>query len=353
MNGHKFDETLYDAEQIKLMEERLIVLDKDDNPIGEDSKKTCHLMQNILPPRSLLHRAFSCFLFRPSDGRLLLQQRAQEKITFPLMWTNTCCSHPLAIKQEMEAQDVVGVRRAVRRKLDHELGIKPDSINLDELLFITRIHYLAPSDGLWGEHEIDYVVFATADVELEVNPNEVADTRWVSKAELEDFFKDSSVTFTPWFKLIAQSFLYKWWDALLAQTAKQSSKLVADTQALRPLVTQQDQSTIHRLAFDDLHRAFVSRLTGEPCSRGDIKRVFADLILLQAGIKLVRYSLEICKALLLWLCEICDSDGRERGWYTVFRVEVLQMIVAKFARTSMRCQSLSVCKETLVSKKRG
>lgn len=23
-------------------------------------------------------------------------------------------------------------------------------------------------------------------------------------------------TFTPWFKLIAESFLYKWWDALLA-----------------------------------------------------------------------------------------------------------------------------------------
>ena len=27
-------------------------------------------------------------------GRLLLQQRA-DKITFPDVWTNTCCSHPL------------------------------------------------------------------------------------------------------------------------------------------------------------------------------------------------------------------------------------------------------------------
>lgn len=31
----------YDEEQLKLMEERLIVVDQDDNAIGEESKKTC------------------------------------------------------------------------------------------------------------------------------------------------------------------------------------------------------------------------------------------------------------------------------------------------------------------------
>lgn len=45
-------------------------------------------------PRGILHRAFSVFLF-DSKNRLLLQQRAQSKITFPSVWTNTCCSHPL------------------------------------------------------------------------------------------------------------------------------------------------------------------------------------------------------------------------------------------------------------------
>ena len=40
-----------------------------------------HLMKNI--DLGLLHRAFSVFLFDPEDGRLLLQQRADEKITFP------------------------------------------------------------------------------------------------------------------------------------------------------------------------------------------------------------------------------------------------------------------------------
>lgn len=112
-----------------------------------------HLMSNILPPQSLLHRAFSVFLFRPSDGRLLMQKRASEKITFPDMWTNTCCSHPLAVNQEMVEDGTLGVRRAAQRKLFHELGIPNAQVPLDSFVYITRIHYLAPSDGMWGEHE--------------------------------------------------------------------------------------------------------------------------------------------------------------------------------------------------------
>jgi isopentenyl-diphosphate delta-isomerase len=58
--------------------------------------------------KGLLHRAFSVFLFRPSDGRLLLQKRASEKITFPDMWTNTCCSHPLYIQSERIEEGQMG-----------------------------------------------------------------------------------------------------------------------------------------------------------------------------------------------------------------------------------------------------
>lgn len=65
-----------------------------------------HLMSNI--NTGLLHRAFSVFLFRPADGRLLLQKRADEKITFPSMWTNTCCSHPLSIKAELVEEHQAG-----------------------------------------------------------------------------------------------------------------------------------------------------------------------------------------------------------------------------------------------------
>lgn len=110
-------------------------------------------MKNI--NEGLLHRAFSVFLF-DSHNRLLLQQRASEKITFPDMWTNTCCSHPLGIPGETGSElseAVQGVRRAAQRKLNQELGIKAAQVPLEHFRFLTRIHYKAPSDGKWGEHE--------------------------------------------------------------------------------------------------------------------------------------------------------------------------------------------------------
>ncbi|KAH9817872.1 NUDIX hydrolase domain-like protein [Melampsora americana] len=208
----------HDAAQVAMMEECLIVVDQEDNPIGVESKKTCHLMSNILPPRSLLHRAFSCFLFRPSDGKLLLQKRASEKITFPDLWTNTCCSHPLAKEDEMETADHIGIRRAAQRKLEHELGIQASQVPLSDFVFLTRIHYLAPSDGLWGEHEIDYIFFITAEVDLEVNPNECSDVAWVSQSELQDMLNEPNNAFTPWFKLIVGRFLFPWWKVLLERS---------------------------------------------------------------------------------------------------------------------------------------
>jgi len=242
----------YDEEQIRLMEEVCIVLDRDDNPIGSASKKVCacslgchwqmhidltllvgHLTKNI--DQGLLHRAFSVFLF-DSQNRLLLQQRASEKITFPDMWTNTCCSHPLGVPGETGAEldaAVQGVRRAAQRKLGHELGIKPEQVPLEKFEFLTRIHYMAPSDGKWGEHEsrsyglwltgrplltlillVDYILFIKANVDLTINPNEVRDSLYISEGELKTMFKDNSLKFTPWFKLICQSMLFEWWEHL-------------------------------------------------------------------------------------------------------------------------------------------
>jgi len=215
----------YDEEQIRLMDEVCIVLDNDDNPIGSASKKACHLMVNI--NNGLLHRAFSVFLFDPKTKKLLLQQRASEKITFPDMWTNTCCSHPLAHPSETGHGDlpsnVEGAKRAAQRKLGHELGIPSAQVPVSSFDFLTRIHYLAPSDGKWGEHEIDYILFVEADVTLDVNQNEVQATRWVSADELRQMFRDvetqtgddKALKYTPWFRLICESMLFQWWDALV------------------------------------------------------------------------------------------------------------------------------------------
>lgn len=204
----------HNKEQIRLMNEACIVVDYNDVPYAAGSKKTLHLMSSI--NKGLLHRAFSVFLFN-SAGKLLLQQRASEKITFPDLWTNTCCSHPLAIRSERGPSDdlegyVFGVKNAAVRKLGHELGIPASEVPLESFKFLTRIHYMAPSSGLWGEHEVDYILFVKADPTVKAEINEVRDTMWVSQDQLKAMFGNKNYHFTPWFKLICENFLFAWWS---------------------------------------------------------------------------------------------------------------------------------------------
>jgi isopentenyl-diphosphate delta-isomerase len=121
-----------------------------------------------------------------------------------------------------------GVKRAAQRKLNQELGIPTEQVPPEGFEFLTRIHYKAPSAGLWGEHEsmlsepesvrqhtdretVDYILFTQQTVDLNINPNEVKDYKYVTPEELKAMFKDESLTFTPWFKLICETMLFEWW----------------------------------------------------------------------------------------------------------------------------------------------
>lgn len=61
---------------------------------------------------------------------------------------------------------------------------------------------------------VDYILFMKADVDLDINPNEVRDSKWVSQEDLKAMFQDKSLKFTPWFKLICESMLFEWWNHL-------------------------------------------------------------------------------------------------------------------------------------------
>ncbi|XP_071101999.1 isopentenyl-diphosphate Delta-isomerase 1-like [Haliotis cracherodii] len=206
-----------DDTQIKLLQEECILVDKNDKNIGSASKKKCHLLKNI--DEGMLHRAFSVFLFN-KEGELLIQQRSDAKITFPGHWTNTCCSHPLNVTGELEEAAAVGVRRAAQRKLKHELGIEPEQVPVDGFHYLTRIHYRSnnvPDDKTWGEHEIDYILLSQRDVDLVPNENEVKDYKFVSRKDLKDLLEtadEKGILLTPWFRLVANTFLFGWWDHL-------------------------------------------------------------------------------------------------------------------------------------------
>jgi len=194
----------YDDEQVQMMDEDCILVDDNDNIIGHDSKVNCHLGEGKL------HRAFSVLLFN-SSGKLLIQKRAPDKITFPSIWANSCCSHPLYTDNEKDG--IKGAKQAVKRKMEQELGIGQDLIDLNQLFFITKMHYKARANEKWIEHEIDYIFAINCDLETRLNPNEIAEVRYVTEEELQNLF-DKGEKIGPWFKLIKENFLNDIWNTI-------------------------------------------------------------------------------------------------------------------------------------------
>ena len=199
-----------DSTQASMMAEAVLQVDENDVVVGPISKADSHYQSGSL------HRAFSVLLFN-SDGQLLLQQRAHDKITFPSVWANSCCSHPLASAEEMEEDNALGVKVAAIRKLDQELGISPDSIDINDFHFITKMRYSARMNADWIEREIDHILMIQADVELDPNPNEVSAVKWVSSEELDAMLvdEDSDDVIAPWFRCIAARLMNEdWWAAI-------------------------------------------------------------------------------------------------------------------------------------------
>lgn len=224
-----------DAVQRRLMfDDECILVDEQDNVIGHESKYNCHLMEKIESGHAL-HRAFSVFLFN-SKYELLLQQRSTTKVTFPLVWTNTCCSHPLHRESELIEENCQGVRNAAQRKLFDELGIQAEDLPVDQFIPLGKMLYKAPSDGKWGEHELDYLLFMVRDVKLNPNPEEVSDVKYVNRDELKQLIKkaddgEGGIKLSPWFRLVVDNFLMGWWDHVEQGTLKEAA----------------DMKTIHKL----------------------------------------------------------------------------------------------------------
>lgn len=207
-----------------MKKDQCILVDFDDVIVGHASKHEAHVF-GPETPRGMTHRAFSVFLFN-NEGKLLIQQRAAEKITFPNVWTNTCCSHQLYgfSPNEVDSEDRVahgivdGAKAAAIRKLKHELGIELDKSSADNFKYLTRLHYWAADvvthgpHSPWGENEIDYILLLKCDVEVVPNVEEVQDFKFVTQQELRRMMKPATnLLWSPWFRIIAEKFLVHWW----------------------------------------------------------------------------------------------------------------------------------------------
>ena len=167
-----------------MMEEQVILVDKNDKPIGKIGKLEAH-------QKGLLHRAISVFIFN-SKGEMLLQKRALHKYHTPGLWSNSACSHPR--NNEI-------IKLAAERRLKEELGINCD------LYFAFSFLYKADFDNGLIENELDHVYIGFSDQTPKPNPLEVGDYRFINSSDLAEEIKEKPHNFTPWFKICVDKVL--------------------------------------------------------------------------------------------------------------------------------------------------
>jgi isopentenyl-diphosphate delta-isomerase len=158
--------------------EQVILVDKDDCEIGVMEKMEAH-------KQSVLHRAFSVFLFNP-QGKMLLQQRALTKYHSAGLWTNTCCSHPRPGET---------LENAVSRRLIEEMGITTKVFKAFDFIYQAEL-----PDNL-NEYEFDHVFIGNYDADVRPNHLEVANFVYQSIEEVEANLESHPEKYTVWFKI--------------------------------------------------------------------------------------------------------------------------------------------------------
>ncbi|HVM87608.1 MAG TPA: isopentenyl-diphosphate Delta-isomerase [Puia sp.] len=168
------------------MLQEVILVDESDNVTGKMEKMEVHR-------RSMLHRAFSVFIFN-CKNEMLLQKRATNKYHSGGLWTNTCCSHPSPGEQTI---------KSAARRLNEEMGF---STNLEEIFHFIYKHEF--ENGL-TEYEFDHVFIGYHNGEISPNKEEVCDYCFMAMDAIENLLMNQPQKFSAWFQ-IAFPMVRKW-----------------------------------------------------------------------------------------------------------------------------------------------
>ncbi|QNK64493.1 isopentenyl-diphosphate Delta-isomerase [Pedobacter sp. PAMC26386] len=161
------------------MIEYVSLVDENDNETGIMEKLAAH-------EQALLHRAISVFIFNDKN-QLLLQKRAAGKYHSPLLWTNTCCSHPRPGEILIEA---------AHRRLKEEMNVACD------LSFEFSFVYKAEFENGLTEHEFDHIFFGQSNQIPTPEPQEVSDWKYLDLEAIETEIALQPGQYSAWFKLM-------------------------------------------------------------------------------------------------------------------------------------------------------
>jgi len=168
------------------MEEYVILVDQNDNPIGKEDKVKCHL------PNGKLHRAFSALIFN-GEGKLLLTKRSEGKMLWPNNWDGTVASHP------RESETYVS---SAERRMPEEIGIDC------KVSYVNKFEYHVPYKDIGSENEICGTLIGAIDIfdKSSLIKDEISEIKWISPDELKNELEQNRDVYCPWM-VIALYFL--------------------------------------------------------------------------------------------------------------------------------------------------
>jgi len=168
------------------MDEYVILVDENDNPIGKEEKVKCHL------PNGKLHRAFTALIFN-NEGKLLLTKRSGSKMLWPGVWDGTVASHP------REGETYVS---SAERRMPEEIGI------VCKMNYMNKFEYHVPYKDIGSENEICGTLIGIVDDfdETCLIKDEISEIKWIDPDELKNELEQNMDVYCPWM-VIALYFL--------------------------------------------------------------------------------------------------------------------------------------------------
>ena len=160
------------------MDEFVILVDGNDNPIGKEEKVKCHL------PDGKLHRAFTALIFN-KEGKLLLTKRSDSKMLWPGEWDGTVASHP------REGETYVS---SAERRMPEEIGITC------QMNYVNKFEYHVPYKDVGSENEVCGTLIGVVDDfdESSLIKDEISAIKWISPSELKEELENNRDIYCPW-----------------------------------------------------------------------------------------------------------------------------------------------------------